>query len=269
MTDSPGPSAPPETPLLEASGIHYSYGAIKALHGVDISIYAGEGVCVIGPNGAGKTTLARVLGGVLRLQTGRVVIAGQPLPEKPHRVVLCGVASVLEGRRLFPDQSVQVNLQLGAYARRRGRTVAERLERVFDLFPALAARSGQRASTLSGGEQQMVAIGRALMAEPELLILDEPSMGLAPIVASEVFQAIGRLKATGLSVLLVEQNAALALELAERVYVLQQGSVVANGAVEELRDLDLVRTSYLGDDAKVSSSGNPDEQPPAAGQSEE
>jgi branched-chain amino acid transport system ATP-binding protein len=232
--------------LLEASEVKFSYGAIRALNGVDLEVRRGEAVCVIGPNGAGKTTLARVLGGIYKPKSGTVTFKGVPLPRRSHRVVHTGIASVLEGRRLFPGQSVRVNLEMGAYALPWGESREKRMDEVLELFPKLRQRFNQRTSTLSGGEQQMVAIGRALMAEPVLLILDEPSMGLAPKVSGEVFDVLIALKAKGLAILLVEQNTELAFELAERAYVLQYGAIVALGTVDEIVRIDHVRRSYLG-----------------------
>ncbi|MEO9198757.1 MAG: ABC transporter ATP-binding protein [Antricoccus sp.] len=234
-------------PLLEASNISYSYGAISALRDVNLTVAAGEAVCVIGPNGAGKTTLSRVVGGLYRPRSGRVLVNGTPLPRRAHEVVSRGVASVLEGRHLFVEQSVIANLELGAYRSGVSKDVlAERLERTMDLFPVLRVRARQRTSTMSGGEQQMVAIGRALMSDPRLLILDEPSMGLAPKITGEVFDALEQLRASGLSILLIEQNAPLAFDLADRGYLMRQGSVVVSGTVDELQRDDIVRAAYLG-----------------------
>ena len=233
--------------LLEARQVTYRYGAITALSGVDLTVDQGEAVCVIGPNGAGKTTLARVLGGLYKARSGRVLIDGELLPRRPHQVVSRGVASVLEGRHVFVEQSVATNLELGCYGSGLGRNEIEaRLERTMDLFPVLRERASQRTSTMSGGEQQMVAIGRALMSQPRLLILDEPSMGLAPKITGEVFDALARLRADGLSILLVEQNAPLAFELADRGYLMRQGEVVVSGSIEELEQHDVVRSAYLG-----------------------
>lgn len=235
-------------PLLEARGIAYSYGAISALHGLDLRVEAGEAVCVIGPNGAGKTTLARVIGGLYPPRRGEVLVDGAPLPRRPHDVVTVGVASVLEGRHLFVEQSVLANLELGCFAPKVGKDViAERLEQILALFPALRARIGQRTATMSGGEQQMVAIGRALMSQPRLLILDEPSMGLSPKITSEVFDALHALRREGLSILLIEQNAPLAFELADRGYLMRQGAVVVSGTTGELTDDEVVRSAYLGE----------------------
>jgi branched-chain amino acid transport system ATP-binding protein len=236
-----------DQPLLEARGISYSYGAISALTDVTVTVGVGEAVCIIGPNGAGKTTFSRVVGGLFRPSAGSVVVDGLPLPRRSHEVVSRGIASVLEGRHLFIEQSVRTNLELGCY--RSGipaAAVEERLERTLDLFPALRKRANQRTSTMSGGEQQMVAIGRALMSEPRLLVLDEPSMGLAPKITGEVFDALEKLRAGGLSILLIEQNAPLAFELADRGYLLRQGSVVVSGTIKELEADDVVRTAYLG-----------------------
>jgi branched-chain amino acid transport system ATP-binding protein len=237
----------PDRPLLDARGIVYRYGAISALRGVDLHVGRGEAVCVIGPNGAGKTTLARVAGGLYRPAEGKVLINGEPLSRRPHEVVARGVGSVLEGRHLFVEQTVRTNLELGCY---RGgvskAAVQERLTKVMDLFPVLRVRADQRTSTMSGGEQQMVAVGRALMAEPEILILDEPSMGLSPKITGEVFDALASMSEGGLSILLIEQNAPLAFELADRGYLLRQGSVVVEGSIEELAHDDVVRSAYLG-----------------------
>jgi len=234
-------------PLLDARGIVYRYGAINALRGVDLRVDRGEAVCVIGPNGAGKTTLARVVGGLYKPNDGKILIDGQPLPKRAHDVVASGVCSVLEGRHLFVEQNVVTNLELGAYRSGADRgTVRARLEKVMDLFPVLRKRAEQKTSSMSGGEQQMVAIGRALMADPKLLILDEPSMGLSPKITGEVFDALASLREGGLSILLIEQNAPLAFELADRGYLLRQGSVVVEGTVEELTHDDVVRSAYLG-----------------------
>ncbi len=233
--------------LLTASRVSYAYGAIRALRDIDFRIGSGEAVCVIGPNGAGKTTLARVIGGMYPPKSGEVLLEGKPMPRKAHEVVKLGVASVLEGRHLFTEQSVHVNLELGCYGLGIGKAaIEERIETVLGLFPALKERISQRTATMSGGEQQMVAIGRALMSEPRLLILDEPSMGLAPKITGEVFDALATLLTDGLAILVIEQNAPLAFELASRGYLLRQGSVVVEGSIEELSTDDTVRAAYLG-----------------------
>ena len=235
------------TPLLEARDICYSYGAISAITDVSLTVGSGEAVCVIGPNGAGKTTFSRVVGGLYRPKSGEILIDGRPLPRRAYEVVTQGVASVLEGRHVFIEQSVTTNLELGCYRSGVDKdVVAQRLERTMDLFPVLRKRANQRTSTMSGGEQQMVAIGRALMSEPRLLVLDEPSMGLAPKITGEVFDALERLRSEGLSILLIEQNAPLAFELADRGYLMRQGSIVVGGTIDELEQDDVVRTAYLG-----------------------
>ena len=238
----------PTVPLLEARDVTYSYGAISALHGVDLRVHPGEAVCVIGPNGAGKTTLARVVGGLYPPKKGAVMVDGVPLPRRPHDVVTVGVSSVLEGRHLFVDQSVSANLELGCFRQKLGKgDIARRLEEILTLFPALRSRVDQRTATMSGGEQQMVAIGRALMSRPRLLILDEPSMGLSPKITGEVFDALHSLRRDGLSILLIEQNAPLAFELADRGYLMRQGSVVLDGTIDQLTHDDVVRSAYLGE----------------------
>lgn len=247
MTETADRGSAP-TPLFEARQVGYSYGAIEALRDVTVAVNAGEAVCVIGPNGAGKTTLARVAGGLYRPRTGEVRINGARLPRGAHDAVGLGVASVLEGRHLFVQQSVLTNLQLGCYRQKLSRAeVAGRLERILSLFPALRERKNQRTGTMSGGEQQMVAIGRALMSQPRLLILDEPSMGLSPKIAGAVFDALLSLRREGLSILLVEQNAPLAFELTDRGYLMRQGSIVVQGTIEDLAAHDVVRTAYLGE----------------------
>jgi branched-chain amino acid transport system ATP-binding protein len=235
-------------PLLEVRDAVFKYGAIEALSGVTIHVSSGEGVCVIGPNGAGKTTLARVAGGLFSVAHGSVLVDGEELPRRSERVVRVGVASVLEGRHLFGDQSVLTNLEMGAYSCRLTSHEREtRIDRLLELFPKLRSRLSQRAVTLSGGEQQMVAIGRALLSEPKLLILDEPSMGLAPKIAGEVFDALKVRQSQGMAILLIEQNAPLAFELTSRGYLMRQGRIVVEGTVEELQADDAVVAAYLGE----------------------
>ncbi|GAB3136837.1 ABC transporter ATP-binding protein [Micromonospora sonneratiae] len=241
----------PETnvdqPLLRADQLSFSYGAVCALREVSIVVDTGEAVCVIGPNGAGKSTLARIVGGLARPASGTVRLAGAPLPSRSWKAVTAGVASVLEGRRLFPDLSVRVNLEMGAYSLRLDAAELDRrIERVLALFPALRERIGYRASLLSGGEQQMVAIGRALISEPKLLVLDEPTMGLSPKNSVIVFEALSRLRDEGLALLLIEQNASLALRLSDRGYALRQGQVAHHGTAAQLAEDGLVREIYLG-----------------------
>jgi len=233
--------------VLEVRDLDAWYGDAQALWRVDLDVGPGETVGVIGPNGAGKSTLVAAIAGLHRHTRGRIAVDGADVSRLPaHRVCGHGVAVVPEGRRVFPHLSVRDNLSLGAYRRaaRPGRRA--RLGRVLELFPRLAERAGQAAGTLSGGEQQMVAIGRALMAEPRLLLLDEPSLGLAPVVVDEVFDALASIAAQGVSILLVEQDVERALGLAGRAYLLIEGRVAAAGAAAELRGSDLVRTAVLG-----------------------
>ena len=231
--------------MLKVSGLEARYGRIPALRGVDLAISAGELVALVGANGAGKSTLLKALSGV-QPASGKVVFNNQEIQAlPPERRVALGMVQVPEGRQVFGPLSVEVNLRLGAY--RRGRAHAEAtLGRVYALFPVLAERRRQAAGTLSGGEQQMLALGRALMAEPRLLLLDEPSMGLAPRLVAEIFSTIRRLRAADTALLLVEQNAAAALAIADRGYVLETGRVVLAGTGAELLADASVRAAYLG-----------------------
>jgi branched-chain amino acid transport system ATP-binding protein len=230
--------------LLELSSVEARYGPVRALQGVSLSVGDGELVAVLGANGAGKTTTLRAISGTVR-RSGEVVFAGKNLPRRPEAAARAGIAHVPEGRGTFSELSVWENLRLGAYVRRAN--VKKDAQRVFDFFPRLEERLGQQAGTLSGGEQQMLALGRAMMAKPRLLLLDEPSLGLAPIVVAEIFAALERMKTDeGMSVLVVEQNANLALAHATRAYVLEVGNVVVQGTSDELRANESVRKSYLG-----------------------
>jgi branched-chain amino acid transport system ATP-binding protein len=230
--------------LLELRSVEARYGPVKALHGVSISVGDGELVAVLGANGAGKTTTLRAISGTVR-RSGEVVFAGKNLPRSPDAAARAGIAHVPEGRGTFSELSVWENLRLGAYVRRV--KVKDEAPRVFKFFPRLEERRDQQAGTLSGGEQQMLALGRAMMARPRLLLLDEPSLGLAPIVVGEIFAVLERMKADeGMSVLVVEQNANLALVHATRAYVLEVGNVVLEGTSDELRANESVRKSYLG-----------------------
>jgi branched-chain amino acid transport system ATP-binding protein len=232
--------------LLRVEQLDVFYGSIHALKGVSLEVHAGELVTLIGANGAGKTTTLTTIAGLRRPRAGRVLFDGQPINGWPtHRVVRAGLALCPEGRRIFPNLTVDENLDLGAYVRR-DQAVAEDLARVRHLFPALAGRGRQRAGTLSGGEQQMLAIGRALMSRPRLLMLDEPSLGLAPKLVEQVFQALRELKQRHITVLLVEQDAFLALETADRAYVLETGRVVKTGPARELARDPAIRKAYLG-----------------------
>ena len=232
--------------LLQVQSVHAGYGAMEVLRGVSLQVRAGEMVALLGSNGAGKTTLNTVMCGLLPLRMGRVLFDGQDLTGRHYRrVVEAGLILVPEGRKIFPNLDIRENLLLGAYARaRHNRT--RNLERVFDLFPRLRERSQQLAGTLSGGEQQMLAIGRGLMAEPRLLILDEPSLGLSPLLVEEMFALIARLREQGLAVLLVEQNVGQSLDIADRAYVLENGAIRFKGRPDELLASDELRRAYLG-----------------------
>jgi branched-chain amino acid transport system ATP-binding protein len=234
-------------PLLELDNVEARYGQVKALHGVTLAVDEGEIVSVLGANGAGKTTTLRAISGTVK-KTGSIVFAGNNISRRPPEAVAkLGIAHVPEGRGTFMEFTVRENLRLGAYVRRNGKSFKSDLERVFGHFSWMRARSGQQAGTLSGGEQQMLALARALMQRPRLLLLDEPSLGLAPMVVSEIFRIVRELnEQEGLSVVVVEQNANLALESSQRAYVLEVGRVAVAGTSDELRRHESVRKSYLG-----------------------
>ena len=233
--------------MLEVRDLDVAYGAAPALWNVSLDVRRGELLCVVGPNGAGKTTLINTIAGLNRARGGRLVIDGVDLTRlAPHRFCGCGIAIVPEGRRLFTQMSVRENLELGSFvASARARRQAS-LEGVLQLFPVLKARLQSRAGELSGGQQQMVAIGRALMARPKLLLLDEPSLGLSPAIVEDMFDAIRRINADGMTVLLVEQNVAMALDVSSRAYVLEEGRIVAEGVPRELAARPEIRRAYLG-----------------------
>jgi len=232
------------TALLQLRDVEARYGAVKVLHGIALEVGAGELVAVLGANGAGKTTTLRAVSGTVR-RTGDVIFDGHKLPRRPDAAARAGIAHVPEGRGTFSELSVWENLRLGAYTRRG--SPKDDARRVFDYFPRLEERKGQQAGTLSGGEQQMLALGRAMMARPRLVLLDEPSLGLAPMLVKEIFDALDKMKREdGTAVLVVEQNANLALAHAVRAYVLEVGNVVVSGASEQLRANESVRRSYLG-----------------------
>jgi branched-chain amino acid transport system ATP-binding protein len=232
--------------MLELSGIHSSYGPVKALQGIDLTVNAGEIVCLIGSNGAGKTTTLMTISGVLRPQAGAVTFEGLPITDlQPHRIVELGISHVPEGRRIFPRMSVFENLEMGAYSGNNGSFAAD-LERAFHLFPILRDRQKQMGGTLSGGEQQMLAIARALMANPKMLLLDEPSLGLAPIMVGLIFRTVQEINREGITVLLVEQNARAALRLSNRGYVLENGRIALQGTGAELLHDESVQRAYLG-----------------------
>ena len=232
--------------LLAISGLHAGYGATEILRGVDLTVGPGEIVAVLGSNGTGKSTLNRTISGVMRASHGTIRFDGSAIErERPATIVARGLIHVPEGRRIFPNLTVRENLDLGAYRRARARREQNR-GRVFSIFPRLAERQGQSAGTLSGGEQQMLAIGRGLMAEPRLLILDEPSLGLSPLLVEELFTLVKTINAEGIAVLLVEQNVVQTLELAQRAYVLENGSVIMHGSATQVRDDPKLSRAYLG-----------------------
>ncbi|MGO9900497.1 MAG: ABC transporter ATP-binding protein [Solirubrobacteraceae bacterium] len=232
--------------LLEVSDLQTYYGAIQALKGVSLSVEEGEVVTLIGSNGAGKSTTLRSISGLTPARSGRITIGGQDITRVPaHEIVSYGIALSPEGRHCFPRMTVRENLDLGAH-RRRGPEIESDLERVFDLFPRLKERDRQKAGTMSGGEQQMLAIGRALMARPRLLMLDEPSMGIAPILVQRIYETIAEINRGGVTILLVEQNANYALDVSKRGYVMETGRVVLSGDSDQLRTDPDVQRAYLG-----------------------
>ena len=236
-----------QTPMLEMHDVHTYYGNIHALKGISIKVFQGEIVTLIGANGAGKSTTLRTISGLNPPRQGQVVLEGKRIDQVPaHRVVELGISQSPEGRRIFPRLSVLENLEMGAFSRRDRTGVPEDLERVFTLFPRLRERVSQKGGTLSGGEQQMLAIGRALMANPRMLLLDEPSMGLAPVLVDQIFEIIKSINAQGTTILLVEQNALMALSIADRGYVLQTGQIILADSAEALSHNETVQKAYLG-----------------------
>jgi branched-chain amino acid transport system ATP-binding protein len=237
--------------LLEIDGIHVHYGKIEALKGVTVEVNEGEIVTLIGGNGAGKTTTIKTVSGLRPLTSGAIRFDGKDISKVPaHRRVELGISQAPEGRGIFPGMTVLENLDMGAYSRRDRSDLATDVDRVFTLFPQLAARSAQSGGTLSGGEQQMLAIGRALMARPRVLLLDEPSMGLAPRLVAQIFEIISEINEQGVTILLVEQNAAQALKRADRAYLLETGRIVRGAAAADLLADDAVRAAYLGGDVE-------------------
>jgi branched-chain amino acid transport system ATP-binding protein len=235
-------------PLLEIENMHSYYGHIQALRGISLTVNEGEVVTLIGSNGAGKTTTLRSIHGILPPREGRIVFAGEEIQGTPaHEMIGKGIAQSPEGRRIFFRMTVLENLEMGAYHRNDGSGIREDMDRVFDLFPRLKERTKQEAGTMSGGEQQMLAIGRALMSRPRLLLLDEPSMGLAPVLVERIFEIIREINKQGTTILLVEQNANVALEIATRGYVLETGTIVNSAPAAVLREDPAVREAYLGE----------------------
>jgi branched-chain amino acid transport system ATP-binding protein len=235
--------------LLELNDIHTYYGAIHALRGVTLNVEEGEIVTLIGSNGAGKSTTLRTISGQLRPRQGTITLRGKQIQSRPaHEIVELGVCQSPEGRRVFSRMSVQENLEMGAFSRRDKAAISADFERVYGLFPRLKERESQKAGTMSGGEQQMLAIARALMAQPKVLLLDEPSMGLAPILVEQIFDIIKTINQQGTTVLLVEQNALMALAIANRGYILQTGEIVLADEASALAKNPAVRSAYLGGD---------------------
>jgi branched-chain amino acid transport system ATP-binding protein len=233
--------------MLKVDNIDVFYGNIQALKGVSLEINEGEIVTLIGANGAGKSTLLKTISGLLKPKNGDILYEGQSIAGKAAQtIVKQGISHVPEGRRIFANLTVEENLELGAYLRKDKHGIREDIEKVYQLFPRLHERRKQLAGTLSGGEQQMLAIGRALMARPRLLLLDEPSMGLAPLLVKSIFRIIEEINSNGTTILLVEQNANMALSIADRAYVIESGRVVLSGSAEELTDSEQVKMAYLG-----------------------
>ncbi|HEY5720559.1 MAG TPA: ABC transporter ATP-binding protein [Gammaproteobacteria bacterium] len=237
-----------ERPLLEVTDLATHYGPIQAIHGASLEVRQGELVAIVGANGAGKTTLMRTISGVQPASAGRIVFDGQEITRLPaHKIVAAGICQVPEGRQVFAPLSVEDNLRLGGYSRRQDPAwVNGQIERVYALFPILREKRAQAAGNLSGGQQQMLAIGRALLGRPRLLLLDEPSMGLAPLLVEEIFRVVRELHAGGVTVLLVEQNARAALQIADRGYVLETGKVIKGAPAADLLEDEAVRKAYLG-----------------------
>jgi branched-chain amino acid transport system ATP-binding protein len=233
--------------LLEIRGLQVRYGAIQALHGIDLTVEKGEIVTLIGGNGAGKSTTLRTISGLIRPAAGSILLEGRSLVGlPPHKILRLGIAHAPEGRGIFPELTVDENLAVGAYARKDSREIARDRERALELFPRLRERLRQRAGTLSGGEQQMLAIARALLARPRLLLLDEPSLGLAPQLVMTIFKIVREINEAGATILLVEQNAHMALHVAHRAYVLEVGRIAMSGTARDLAASDEVRKAYLG-----------------------
>jgi branched-chain amino acid transport system ATP-binding protein len=235
--------------LLEIKDLYVSYGAIRALHGISFHVEEGEVVTLIGANGAGKSTTLQTISGILRPDRGQVLYEGQDITRmRTDTIVKSGLIQVPEGRRIFAPLTVRENLEMGAFTRTDKQEIAESMERVFELFPRLKERVEQMGGTLSGGEQQMLAVGRALMAKPRLLLMDEPSMGLAPILVEDIFEIIEEINKQGVTILLVEQNAHMAFSVANRGYVLETGAIHLEGSSQELEQNPQVRAAYLGGD---------------------
>jgi len=236
-------------PVLSVVNVNTFYGSIHALRGISLEVHQGEVVALIGGNGAGKSTTLNSISGLVRPRMGQIMLNGEDLAKyKPHEIMAKGIVQVPEGRRIFARLTVTENLKMGAFVVKDKALVLQRIEQAFARFPRLKQREHQVAGTLSGGEQQMLAIGRALMSDPKVLLLDEPSMGLAPVLVDQIFETIGQLHEQGTTILLVEQNARKALEIADRGYVIETGVIVLTEKAEDLRDNEMVRKAYLGID---------------------
>jgi branched-chain amino acid transport system ATP-binding protein len=250
--EAPGPQLTPHgngrgTPVLHVDGIHTFYGAIEALKGISLEVFEGEIVTLIGSNGAGKTTTLRSISGIVPPKIGSIVFQGRDITGVPgHEVAGMGIAHAPEGRRIFPRMTVLENLEMGAFTRRDVAAIRADIDRVYELFPRLKEREKQKAGTMSGGEQQMLAMGRALMAQPSLLLLDEPSLGLAPVIVDKIYEIIREINQQGVTILLVEQNANYALDVSARGYVLETGTVALTDKSAVLRDDERVKAAYLG-----------------------
>ncbi|MES2638441.1 MAG: ABC transporter ATP-binding protein [Myxococcota bacterium] len=241
-----GTNAPPKN-ALEVRGLDVWYGQIHALHGVDLDVERGRITTLLGANGAGKTTLLRTVSGLVKAKGGTISLDGAPITRlEPHKIVSAGISHSPEGRQVFPNLTVRENLQLGAWIRTDKAGIAADVDRIVKIWPRLGERMAQLSGTLSGGEQQMLAIGRAMMSRPKVLLLDEPSLGLAPVIVAGIFETIQAINAEGVTVLLVEQNAHLALRIAHTGYVLETGSIKQSGPAKELLDDDAIRAAYLG-----------------------
>ncbi len=241
----------PIQPMLEILDLHVSYGGIKALRGISLSVGKKEIVCLLGGNGAGKSTTVKAISGIIPSESGRIMFKGMPIEKKPaHEIQRLGLVHVPEGRKIFANLTVRENLIIGAYNNKDKRLVLRLIDEVCSIFPILASRIHQLGGTLSGGEQQMLAIGRAMMSQPELLMMDEPSLGLAPMVVAEVFRVITRIRDEGVTVFLIEQNANAALKIADQAYLLETGNVVLSGSGEDLLSDVKLQQAYLGKMAK-------------------
>jgi branched-chain amino acid transport system ATP-binding protein len=246
---SGSPAAAAGNAVLRVEGVRAFYGTIEALKGISLEVRDREIVTLLGSNGAGKSTTLRSINGLVRPRNGRIVFQGREIThDRPHEIVKQGIAQSPEGRKLFPRMSVTENLEMGAFQRTDRKEIDEDMERVFELFPRLEERKNQKAGTMSGGEQQMCAIGRALMARPKLLMLDEPSMGLAPIFVEKIFEIVKEINDQGTPILLVEQNALMALDVADRGYVLETGRIALADSAKALRENEQVRKTYLGEE---------------------